>query len=300
MLSSRSLAFVAVRTIVVPFEWRLLSSIPTSGSMAVRMQVPTPTDATELQMLSFYKFHEISNPVLTRDALFDSLMDLPGLRGTLYVAAEGINAQVAVPPIHLDAFLSTVRGNLPCTVNPNLGNVVNLELPTFDRFIVRTRNAVLRDGLASALDWENAGDELKAEQWHGELRNAAPSLLLDCRNAYESEYGSFRGALPLDTDVFSESWERLEELTADVDKDAPVHIFCTGGIRCVKVGAFLKQRLGFKDVRRLEHGIIGYEKWANENSAESIWEGENFLFDKRRILDAKDERMEQNSDGTDV
>jgi predicted sulfurtransferase len=263
------------------------------------MQVPTPTDASELQMLSFYKFHELSNPVSTRDALFDSLMDLPGLRGTLYVAAEGINAQVAVPPIHLDEFLSTVRENLPCTVNPNLGNVVNIEVPTFDRFIVRTRNAVLRDGLDSALDWENAGDELTAEQWHGELRNA-PSFLLDCRNSYESEYGSFRDALPLETDVFSESWERLEKLTANVDKETPVHIFCTGGIRCVKVGAFLKQKLGFRDVRRLEHGIIGYEKWANDNSAESIWEGENFLFDKRRILDAKDECMEQNSDGTSV
>ena len=111
-------------------------------------------------------------------------------------------------------------------------------------------------------------------------------MLIDCRNAYESEFGSFRDAIPLDTNVFSESWERLEQITSRVDKDTPIHIFCTGGIRCVKVGAYLKQKLGFQDVRRLEHGIIGYEKWAEDRCDDMVWEGENFLFDKRRILDA--------------
>ena len=288
LFSSRSLAFVALRNRSI--EWRLFSVVPTSGSAAVRMQVPTPSSALELQMISFYQFHRIHDPLQTRNQLFQSLMDLPGLRGTLYVATEGINAQVAVPPIHVNKFLSTVRDHLPFDFSPNIGDVVDIHQPTFDRFIVRTRNAVLRDGLEHPLNWSDAGQELSPDQWHTQIKEAP--LLLDCRNAYESEFGSFQNAIPLDTNVFSESWERLEQMTSHVDKDMPIHIFCTGGIRCVKVGAYLTQKLGFHDVRRLEHGIIGYEKWAKERECDMVWEGENFLFDKRRILDAKEIKVD--------
>ncbi len=102
---------------------------------------------------------------------------------------------------------------------------------------------------------------------------------------YESDEGTFHGAIPLGTNTFQESWEPLKELTRELDRNEPVHIFCTAGIRCVKVGAYLKQWLGFTDVRRLQHGVIlGYQQWlADHPEGSSVWEGDNFIFDKRRF-----------------
>ena len=124
-----------------------------------------------------------------------------------------------------------------------------------------------------------------------------------CRNSYESEAGSFEGAIPLNTSIFSESWEKLDEILKNVPKDTPVMTFCTGGIRCIKVNAYLKQKLGMKNICRLKKGIIGYEQWiegeqsaSNEDEVdevemvsstgknkESLFQGKNFLFDRRRL-----------------
>ena len=160
---------------------------------------------------------------------------------------------------------------------------------------------------------------IDAEEWHSDLMSmssstqqesslpmiddednsfstSSSSLLLDCRNIYESDQGTFRGAIPLDTDTFQESWSKLDDMTKDLPKEKPVYIFCTGGIRCVKVGAYLKQHLGFDNVKRLKHGIIGYQQWLEDNEANeedektSVWEGENFLFDKRRF-EEKEEKV---------
>ena len=274
----------------------------TSGPSAVRSQKPFPTDSNELQMISFYKFEPISDPSGCRDSLFESLKEIPGLRGTIYLAHEGINAQMAIPLDSLDMFMQLVSTNLP--FDPfidddrdntlNLGDVVSISTPTFDRLVVRTRDYVLRDGIGQDLDWSDAGPELDAQEWHSDLMSissdssSTSSLILDCRNMYESEEGTFVGATPLQTNTFQESWSKLDHMTKDHPKEKPLYIFCTGGIRCVKVGAYLKQQLGFDNVKRLKHGIIGYQQWLadNKNNNEmngSVWEGENFLFDKRRF-----------------
>jgi predicted sulfurtransferase len=110
----------------------------------------------------------------------------------------------------------------------------------------------------------------------------------------------------LNTSSFRETWERLDHLVADLPKDQRILTFCTGGIRCVKVNAYLKQKLGFENIGRLEKGIIAYEKWIEESpprdsdndnvtalasssnninsQRESLWNGQNFLFDRRRIF----------------
>ena len=296
----------------------------TSGSSAVRSMKPAPTDLPYFQMVSFYRFAPISDPASARDALFDALIKIDGLRGTAYLAAEGINAQFAVPTTGgedgavestIQRFTKVVRDALPFDpfeINTiNYGDLVDSTLPTFNRLIVRTRDAILRSGLegeghedidqVTTYDWDDAGRELTPEEWDADLRDAAATsskekkgILLDCRNAYESDVGTFADAVPLGTDAFSESWDILKDKTEGMDKSKPVRIFCTGGIRCVKVGAYLKQELGFEDVRRLEHGIVGYERWSKnlvmagdgdggEKNKESLWRGENFLFDKRRL-----------------
>ncbi|KAG7356582.1 rhodanese domain containing protein [Nitzschia inconspicua] len=277
--------------------------IPTGGSSAVLSQKPDPTDASELQMLSFYHFEDIQDPLQARDSLFESINHIPGLRGTFYVAREGINAQLAVPPGEpLHTLLESCSTSLPfdpfANQTPNLGDVVSIDTPTFDRLVVRVRDYILRDGIsheiAASLNWSDAGPELSPSEWHDQVQKDKV-VLIDCRNLYESEQGTFDGAIPLGTATFQESWDKLERVTADLPKDAPVHIFCTGGIRCVKVGAYMKQHLKFSDVRRLEHGIIGYEKFLEEHPemGTSTFQGDNFLFDKRRFEEKKDSNAHQ-------
>jgi UPF0176 protein len=260
------------------------------------IRASTTTDSElQLQLLSFYRFVKISNPDTVRDVLFEQLLLIPGLRGTVYVASEGINAQFAVPvgdPLQLLLQTFGEEGCLPFDSfeesPPNIGDVVDSNVSTFDRLIVRTRDYILRDGITledgdAPLDWSNAGTELDAEQWHEQLQQSNIQLL-DCRNDYESFQGTFQSAQPLNTKTFSETWSVLDDRVKSnsINPNEPVYIFCTGGIRCVKVGSYLKNKLGFNDVRSLRHGIIGYERWSR-NQSESLWAGENFLFDKRRF-----------------
>ncbi|KAL3783886.1 hypothetical protein HJC23_007991 [Cyclotella cryptica] len=309
-------------------------SAPTSGSSAVRSVRPiiatdTANISEKIQLLSFYRFVPISDPESLRDVLFDKLKTIPGLRGTVYIAKEGINAQFSVPvgdPLQdlLRTFGKKGESDGACVPfdtfeqnPPNMGNIVDGSVPTFDRLIVRTRDYILRDGMLRqgeenenpALDWTDTGVELDAADWDAQLRplvssssttNAEQRIqLLDCRNSYESEQGTFLASTPLNTQTFSETWSLLDSQVESnsLNPSEPVYIFCTGGIRCVKVGAYLKQKLGFQDVRSLKHGIIGYERWLSReknsngdiardsctNDDRTLWVGENFLFDKRRF-----------------
>mmetsp|Transcript_33711 Transcript_33711/g.68535 ORF Transcript_33711/g.68535 Transcript_33711/m.68535 type:complete len:331 (-) Transcript_33711:3462-4454(-) len=286
------------------------SSTTTSGSSAVRSFRPsTPIDSElQLQLLSFYRFVPISNPAAIRDALFDQLLLIPGVRGTVYVASEGINAQFSVPVgDQLRSLLQTFgkEGCLPFDAfeqnPPNMGDVVDSNVSTFDRLIVRTRDYILRDGIPledgdAPLDWSDSGTELDAEDWHEQLQKSNVQLF-DCRNDYESDQGTFQSAQPLNTKTFSETWSVLDDQVKSdaINPDEPVYIFCTGGIRCVKVGSYLKNKLGCKDVRSLRHGIIGYERWASD-ADQSLWDGENFLFDKRRFSKEEPEQSDEESE----
>lgn len=171
-----------------------------------------------------------------------------------------------------------------------------------------------------------AGPELPSEEWHKELATMTPihlqvkdkttaiksyvsksnTILLDCRNEYESEMGSFKNAIPLNSSKFSDSWSILESILEDVPKSTRILTFCTGGIRCVKVNAYLRQKLNFDNTARLKEGIIGYERWLQtknntiasdsvetdtvELSAvattpiESFFKGSNYVFDRRRLM----------------
>ena len=275
----------------------------TGSSAAICSQKPSPysVQAKYFQMLSFYTFRSMEDVDIDtlRDKAFSEFYnEISGLRGTLYIADEGVNGQFAVPSDQLTAFQNICENLLDIT-DLNIGDRVPLDTPTFEKLIVRTRNAILRDGIKLTLDWNNAGEELPPSKWHQELENNPQALILDCRNDYESDQGTFQNAIPLNTTTFSESWEKLDAYIMahnnhndDAKKknsEDPVYIFCTGGIRCVKVGAYLKQKLGINHVKRLEHGIIGYQKWQSESSDRpSLWEGENFLFDQRRFRDHVD------------
>ncbi|CAM9358336.1 unnamed protein product, partial [Sphacelaria rigidula] len=156
--------------------------------------------------------------------------------------------------------------------------------PPFPALRVRARKQIVADGLSKPLEWSDGsgkvGKGLSPEEWHSMLDEEGATVI-DCRNSYESEVGTFENAVPLDTSFFRESWGELERLVGNADRNAPIMTYCTGGIRCVKVAAYLEQEMGFKNVTRLEGGIVSYSKFAKERALESKFKGVNYVFDKR-------------------
>ena len=133
----------------------------------------------------------------------------------------------------------------------------------FKALHIRERSQILADGFAEPLDWGKSGALLDAKDWHKQLDDPE-SIVLDCRNSYESDVGTFDGAIPLNTTFFRESWDALDEVLRDVPLDKPIMTFCTGGIRCVKINAYLHQKMGYSNVSRLKGGIINYAKQLGE------------------------------------
>jgi predicted sulfurtransferase/predicted O-methyltransferase YrrM len=266
-----------------------------------------PSESPTMTMLSFYSFppNGIADPedfaLKVRKAWkpFEAL-------GRVYVAAEGVNAQMSVPTNVLDNFIQCCR-SLP-ELGQHMENGINIDpmsltreefavagvpadgkaTPPFRNLHVRVRNQIVADGLDRPLDWQSAGYDMPPLEWHKNLKKSkeddetAP-IILDCRNNYETDVGRFEGAEPLDTENFRESWDVLKDRLVDTPKDAPLFTYCTGGIRCVKVGAYLTQELGFTNVNRLAGGIIAYDRTLAEKAAEeeSLFKGTNFVFDGR-------------------
>jgi predicted sulfurtransferase len=272
-----------------------------------------PSESETMTMLSFYAFPPsgIEDPEEFAIDLKRKWKPFQAL-GRVYVATEGINAQMSVPTNVLENFRDC------CRSIPQLGsymeNDINIDpqplsrdefavagvpingkpAPPFRNLHVRVRTQVVADGLERPLDWQSAGYDMPPLEWHEKLKEAREKrnqqqdgsnvpILLDCRNTYETNVGIFDGAEPLGTASFRESWDVLKERLADTPKDAPIMTYCTGGIRCVKVGAYLTQELGFTNVSRLAGGIIAYDRILNEKAEgeESMFKGTNFVFDGR-------------------
>ena len=250
-------------------------------------RTPPPADEVQSRVATFYGFFPVREPSAVVARLRQALEEDGLVLGSVSVANEGYNGALAVP-VERRAKLAQTLSQAAPELWPSVADAeaaLNWDAaPTqsspFHRLLVKEKKRALVDGFEEPLDWADCGAEVAPEAWHGEI--AAPgATVLDVRNAYESDAGSFAGAVPLNTSTFVESFDQLDIALAGRPRDAPVHMFCTGGVRCVKAGAYVKQKLGFTDVRRLEQGVVAYERWQAESGAESRFEGENFVFDKR-------------------
>ena len=240
--------------------------------------------------LSFFKFAPIENP----DTLAAQVKDMLGAKevlGTVYVAREGINAAMCIPTKSLSSLkiaFEEIDNDYFRDIQMNIGECMpHDDKQLFKKLLVKSRKQILTDGLPEELDWSDSGEELLASEWHNELDKDEP-LVIDCRNNYESEIGTFNNSIQLQTNVFSESWEKIDDMLKDVPPEKKIMTFCTGGIRCVKVNAYLRQKLGYSNVYRLSNGIISYENWIDGNDSQegggvsSKFVGSNYLFDGRR------------------
>ena len=245
---------------------------------------------TSTLALSFFKFAPIESPDSMATQI-KSMLEAMEVLGTVYIAREGINAAMCIPT----NLLSSLKGRFEeiddsyfNDIPINVGECMSHNDTTlFKKLLVKSRKQILTDGLLEELDWSDCGEELPAGKWHDELEKDDP-LVIDCRNSYESGIRSFENSIPLKTDVFSESWEKIDSMLENVPSGKKIMTYCTGGIGCVKVNAYLKQKLGYNNVYRLAHGIINYENWVSGNnnreggSITSKFFGTNYLFDGRR------------------
>ncbi len=228
--------------------------------------------------ISFYKYQVFDAPNEFRDKLYLDLDKLDVL-GRIYIANEGINAQISVPDKHFETFkkyLYSIQGFDGLRLNI----AVDDDGKSFIKLKILVRNKIVADGLKdNTFDPSNVGKYLSADAFNS-LTDDPETILIDMRNHYESEVGHFKNAITPDVDTFRDSLPIIEQDILGDQKDKNIVMYCTGGIRCEKASAYFKHK-GFNKVHHLEGGIINYVKQVQEKGIENKFIGKNFVFDKR-------------------
>lgn len=227
--------------------------------------------------LSFYKFIEIADPQQFRDELYIRFSEMQ-VFGRIYVAAEGINAQISVPEHHLEAFENFIQNHL-YTKGVLLNRAVEDDGKSFYMLKIQVKFKILSDGLInSEFDIYNVGKHLDAITYNEKL-NEPNTVVIDLRNHYEHEVGHFEGAVLPDVDTYKDSIPVIVEMLEEKKPDN-IMLYCTGGIRCEKFSAYLRHK-GFENVFQLKGGVINYAHQVRQKGLDSKFTGKNFVFDER-------------------
>lgn len=227
--------------------------------------------------VSFYRYVTIPNPLSLRDELFKRWSEF-NCFGRIYLANEGINAQMSVPEAAWDDFVSHLQ-SLPYFKDVPFKHAVDGNGKSFYKLIVKVRDKIVADGINDpAFNPSDTGKYLSAKEFN-EAIEKEDTIVIDMRNHYESEVGRFDRAFCPDADTFREELPLvIDHLKGQEDKK--IVMYCTGGIRCEKASAYFKHK-GFKDVNHLRGGIIQYAKEIKEQQLDSKFRGVNFVFDER-------------------
>jgi len=233
--------------------------------------------------LSFYRYVRLTAVDQLRHALYQEWETL-GLLGRIYIAHEGINAQVSLPTENLGRFRATLDAREAFAQVP-WKIAVEDDGKSFLKLAIKVKKKIVADGLADdAFDVTNVGEHLDAKTFNQKMERGA--LVIDMRNNYESAIGYFEGAYLPKADTFRGAIEEVKEVMKE-KKNAEVLLYCTGGIRCEKASAYLKHE-GFTNVGQLHGGIIDYARQLKAQGLASKYKGQNFVFDERlaeRITD---------------
>lgn len=226
---------------------------------------------------SFYRYVIIKNPSTLRDMLFQEWKKLNVL-GRIYVAYEGINAQLSVPEHLWDKFIAKVH-NLKEFENVPFKIAVEDDGKSFFKLTIKVRDQIVSDGLPiDEYDVSNVGKHLSAEEWNKAIDEGA--VIVDMRNHYESEIGHFEGAICPQSETFKKELPDVKDILKGKQREK-ILLYCTGGIRCEKTSAYLKHH-GFEDVNQLYGGIIDYARQLKYNKElVNKFKGKNFVFDNR-------------------
>lgn len=227
--------------------------------------------------LSFYKYVKIADPKAMRDMLFDKFEEL-GCLGRIYVAHEGINAQMNVPEHNFEAFDKFIQGMKEFAGVPYKVAVEEKGLSSFIKLIIKVRPKIVADGLDdSTFDPSDTGAYATAEDVNSMIERGV--TVIDMRNFYEAMIGHFKDAKIMEVDTFREQLAKVHDMFRE-KKDEEVLLYCTGGIRCEKASAWMKHN-GFRNVKHIKGGIIDYARQVKEKGLVNKFLGKNFVFDER-------------------
>lgn len=227
--------------------------------------------------VSFYRYVKIKDPKAMRDFLFDKFSELNCL-GRIYIAKEGINAQMNIPEHNWEEFDNFIQGVPEFTGIPYKVAVEEKGLSSFIKLKIKVRPKIVADGLDDAtFDPANTGEYATAEEVNSLIDRGA--TVIDMRNLYEAMIGHFKGAKIMEVDTFREQLKKVHNMFKD-KKDEEVLLYCTGGIRCEKASAWMTHN-GFKNVKHIKGGIIDYAHQVKEHGLPNKFLGKNFVFDER-------------------
>ncbi|MEO7210761.1 MAG: rhodanese-related sulfurtransferase [Chitinophagaceae bacterium] len=226
---------------------------------------------------SFYRYLKITEPLVFRDEMYLKLQTL-NVFGRIYIASEGINAQVSVPENNVDLF-GHYLSNLPGLENIRLNPAINDDGKSFWVLKIKVRKKIVADGIEDPLfNMQKKVNYVDAGKMN-EMLDDPQTIIVDMRNHYEYEIGHFLQAKELPSDTFREQLPMAVDLLKG-HEEKNIVMYCTGGIRCEKASAWLLHK-GFQHVFHLDGGIIQYAKQVQENKLENKFTGKNFVFDNR-------------------
>ncbi len=234
-------------------------------------------DPTPRITISFYCYFPIEDPVAFRNRLYLDLSEL-GLLGRIYLAGEGINAQISVPADNLEA-LRAYLDSYDHLKGLRLNIAVDDDGKSFYVLDIKVRKKIVADGIDDpSFNMAQKGRYVNAEQFN-HLTLVPGTVVIDMRNHYEYEVGHFENTIEIPSDTFREQLPMAAEMM-DADKGKNIIMYCTGGIRCEKASAYMLHR-GFRNVFHLEGGIINYVNQVKEKGLPNKFHGKNFVFDQR-------------------
>ena len=227
--------------------------------------------------ISFYQYFPVEDPQLFRDDLYKALNNLK-VFGRIYIASEGINAQLSVPASNFEA-LKAFLFSIEAFKNIRINVAVDDDGKSFWVLKIKVREKIVADGINDpAFSMQKKGNYINAENFN-ELTKDPDTIVVDMRNHYEFEVGHFENAVEIPSDTFREQLPMAADMLKD-KSDKNIIMYCTGGIRCEKASAYLLHK-GFKNVFHLEGGIINYANEVKEKGLSNKFKGKNFVFDDR-------------------
>lgn len=227
--------------------------------------------------ISFYQYFPVDDPQVFRDDLYKALICLK-VFGRIYIASEGINAQLSVPAGNFEELKSFLYSISPLN-NIRINIAVDDDGKSFWVLKIKVREKIVADGIVDpAFSMQNKGRYVNAEEFN-KLTEDPDTIVVDMRNHYEYEVGHFEKALEIPSDTFREQLPMAADML-NHSRDKNIIMYCTGGIRCEKASAYLLHR-GFKNVFHLEGGIINYANQVKGKGLPNKFKGKNFVFDDR-------------------